>query len=326
MKVLITGGAGFIGSHLVELLLDDNHDVLVYDNFSSGSEKNLPDPKDYKGRLWSYRSSILDEDLLSWAMMDCDQVYHLAAVAGVKEAFDRPLHTLTTNINGTHNVLKIADRLRKKVLVVSSSEVYGYGNEGSEPLEEKNPGVIGSPMSSLRWNYGVSKLVDEFLALSYHKETGLPVVIARPFNVIGPRQVGRYGMVLPRFIEQALSGKPLTVHGDGKQTRSFAYVKEVARIFYDLMNCKEAIGQSVNVAGNREISITDLAWIVKDITNSQSEIVFVPYEKAFGKNFDDARRRFANTDKLKDLIGWLPSMELEDMVAKTVTWFENKND
>jgi UDP-glucose 4-epimerase len=325
MKALVTGGAGFIGSHLVELLLEEGHDVTVFDDFSSGSEDNLPRRGYGKGNFWISRSSILDEESLGWAMTGHDQVYHLAAVAGVKEAFDHPLRTLTVNVQGTHNVLKTADRLRKKVLVISSSEVYGYGNDSEEGLKEENSAVIGSPMSSLRWGYGVSKLVDEFLALSYHKETGLPITIARPFNVVGPRQSGFFGMVLPRFIEFALAGEPLTVHGDGKQTRSFAYVKEVAKIFYELMNCDEAVGQSVNVAGNKQISIGDLARLVIEITNSKSEIVYVPYEKAFGPNFDDARRRFADTSRLKGLIGWTPNVELADMIEMTVDWYRSKS-
>lgn len=325
MKVLVTGGAGFIGSHLVELLLKHGDEVIVYDDFSTGSEDNLPGVGAGEGNFWINRHSILDEEALGWSMTGCDQVYHLAAVAGVKEAFDHPLRTLTINIQGTHNVLKVADRLRKKVLVVSSSEVYGYGNEDKFLLEEKDKNIIGSPVSSLRWGYGVSKLVDEFLALSYQKETGLPVVVARPFNVIGPRQRGRYGMVLPRFIKQALNNEPLTVYGDGEQTRSFAYVTEVANAFYDLMNCDKAVGQAVNVAGSEETSIKDLAKLVKEITGSESEITFVPYEKAYGKDFDDARRRFASVGRLEALIGYAPRMDLTEMIRMTVEWFRGKD-
>ena len=318
MKCLITGGAGFIGSHLAELLLDRGHAVMILDDLSTGKISNLIDAQP---RITFYRGSVLNEELLSNLMMGQDQIYHLAAVVGVKEALSRPLETLEVNIQGTDNLLRLATP-EQKILVVSSSEVYGYG--AGSALKEQDSCILGSPLKSLRWGYGVSKLVDEFLALAYTRSYKKRITIVRPFNVVGPRQTGFYGMVLPNFIEQALEGKPITVFGTGEQTRCFAYVTEVVEIFYELLQWEETIGDVYNVAGREEIRIVNLARLVKAITKSNSEIVFVPYEEAYGTGFEDAMQRFADTRHLNEVLGHVPSIQIEDVIARTVEWMRGR--
>jgi len=318
MKALITGGAGFIGSHLMEYLMDQQWKVIVLDDFSTGRWKNL----EYRSAFVNIvDGSVTDSNLVLDLVDQVDYVFHLAAVVGVKKAFEDPVNTLHVNIEGTNNVLRACASEGKRVLIASSSEAYGYGGEDLKEVDDCN---IGSPMRSLRWAYGASKLVDEFIALSLHKQFRLPVTVVRPFNVVGPRQVGEYGMVLPRFIDWALKGEPIQVYGDGFQTRTFAYVGEVVAAFYDLMGTPESIGQVVNVAGNREISMLDLARKVKKITGSQSRIEFVSYEEIYGKKFDDSMKRVADTELLRSLIGWTPNMSLEEIIMKTIKWWEER--
>lgn len=319
MHYLITGGAGFIGSHLAELLLNEGQKVTIVDDLSSGSLQNLQKCNP----TYFYHTSITDEFLMEGRVKKCDYIFHLAAVVGVAEAFNHPLRTMQVNVEGTRSLLELAHAYNKKILIASSSEVYGYGKQ-SNGLSELDPGIIGSPCRSMRWCYGVSKMIDEFLALGY-SQLGLPVVIVRPFNVVGPRQTGYYGMVMPRFVEQALAGKPLTVYGDGQQTRCFAYATEIAQALYELMHAPKAEGQIINLASQNTISILNLAHLVKEITGSSSEIAFVPYEQAYGPGFDDAMHRRADITKLEQTLGWTPSMSLKEIIQKIVEWKSLQN-
>ncbi|MFH1623534.1 MAG: GDP-mannose 4,6-dehydratase [Pseudomonadota bacterium] len=315
MKTLITGGAGFIGSHLTDFLLSQGRLVTILDDFSTGSRNNLKQIK--KNRSLSvWEGSVLDKSLLDTLVRNNDETYHLAAVVGVMEYLKHPLKTLKTNIEGTENVLESTRQHGKKALIISSSEVYGYG--GSD-LKETDPGTIGSPVKSLRWGYGLSKSVDEFFALSYHEHFRVPLVIVRPFNIVGPRQTGFYGMVLPRFIKQAFANESITVFGNGEQTRSFTYVKTFVKILYELMDCQKANGRVINIAGKEEVSILGLAEIVKLATKSKSPITFIPYEEAYGTElFEDALKRSADVSLLESLLGWSPKETVEDIVLRTI--------
>ena len=315
MNCLVRGGAGFIGSHLVELLLDRDNFVTVLDDFSTGSIDNLKHLVDNEILLIE-KGSVLDKAALWWLTNSCDEIYHLAAVVGVMEYLKHPLKTMKTNIEGTENVLEVARERNAKVLIMSSSEVYGYGGRG---LRETDPGTIGSPVKSFRWGYGLSKSVDEFLALGYRNEYDMSLVVVRPFNVVGPRQTGFYGMVVPRFIEQAMAGKPITVFGTGEQTRSFIYVKTFVQVLYELMYTAEAQGRVINVAGPEEISIWKLAETVKEVTGSDSEIVLVPYEEAYGTDmFEDALKRSADLTVLESILGWRPDGTVKEIIQRIV--------
>lgn len=320
MKALITGGAGFIGSHLAQLLLEDDWKVHILDDLSTGCEDNLPKNS---SNLHFHLGCVTESENVRVLVALCDVVFHLAAVVGVQHAFNSPGQALRINIKGTENVLRAAGTYNKRVLVVSSSEVYGYGNGSKPKLEESDPVLLGTPTSSMRWAYGVSKLVDEFMAIEAFNK-GLEAVVVRPFNVVGPRQVGHYGMVLPRFIKQALNGEPITVYGTGEQTRCFAYVAEVAQAFKELTLCDAAVGQVVNVAGFEEVTINYLARRVKELAGSDSPINHVPYEEAYGPGFDDAVRRSASTDKLRSLLGWVPKLPLDLVIMKTIEWSQRQ--
>jgi UDP-glucose 4-epimerase len=307
MKALITGGAGFIGSHLAELLLARRDEVVVIDDLSTGRIGNITplmaDPN------FSYHiDSVMNRPLIAELVDHCDVVFHLAAAVGVRLIVDNPVRTIMTNISGTEAVLQTASKKKCKVLLTSTSEVYGKRTE--VPFREDDDLVLGPP-NKRRWSYACSKATDEFLALAYGEERQLPVVISRLFNTVGPRQSGRYGMVVPRFVEQALAGEPITVYGDGQQTRCFAYVGDVVRILAGLAELPAAVGEIINVGSTEEITIAQLAQRVKERADSRSEITFVPYDEAYGSGFEDMRRRLPDTSKLNRLLSDRPTTSLD---------------
>jgi UDP-glucose 4-epimerase len=312
--VLVTGGAGFIGSHLAEALLARGSNVVVLDDLSTGRYRNvrhlLDDP-----HFKLVEGSVLDLDLVKDLVAGCDQVYHLAAAVGVRLIVDRPLQSLITNIKGTENVLDAAHLHRTKILITSSSEVYGKSRNG--PFKEDDDRILGSTRK-LRWSYSTSKAVDEILAFTYHKELGLPTVIARLFNTVGPRQSGQYGMVLPRFIGQALRGDAITIYGDGTQSRVFTYVGDVVEALIRLMDSPEAEGEVFNVAGDQEITIADLARLVVAKVGSSSTLRYLPFEEVYGDGFEDTPRRVADTHKLEQAIGYRCNTSLEETVELLV--------
>lgn len=321
-RVLITGGAGFIGSHLSEALLGEGHEVTIIDNLSTGRFENIEhltgDPR--------FRFAI--ETITNMAVMDrlvseCDVIYHLAAAVGVDLIVRSPIHTIETNVRGTDIVLQTARRYRRKVLLASTSEIYGKSNH--PVFSEDNDRVLG-PTTKSRWSYSTSKALDEFLALAYYKETGLPVVIFRLFNTVGPRQRGRYGMVIPRFVQWALAGEPIQVYGDGQQSRCFASVSDVVRALIGLLDCQEAVGEVFNVGTQEEIRIIDLAAKVKALTDSDSEIVLVPYHEAYETGFEDMRRRMPDISKIERVIGWQPEKSLAQTLQEIVTYFREHAD
>ena len=317
-KILITGGAGFIGSHLAERLLESGDKVIVVDNLSTGNLKNLERLQKTK-RFRFVKGSVLDEKLMNKLVGRVDQVYHLAAAVGVRIILGKPLNSLLTNIKGTEIVLKEAAKKKIKVLLVSSSEV--CGKDEKVPFCEEDDRTYGSVYND-RWVYAFSKAVDEFLGLAYWREKKLPVVIVRLFNVIGPRQTGRYGMVVPTFIKQALLQKPITVFGDGKQTRCFADVEDVVEALIKLIAIKKAEGHVVNLGSSDEISINQLARKVKTLTKSSSKIVPLPYKKAYPDGFEDFRRRVPDISKIKKLIGYQPKVSLEESVKKIIKYHD----
>jgi UDP-glucose 4-epimerase len=308
--VLVTGGAGFIGSHLAEALMARGSNVVVLDDLSTGRYRNvrhlLDDP-----HFKLVEGSVLDLDLVRELVGGVDEVYHLAAAVGVRLIVDRPLQSLITNIKGTENVLDAAHLHRKKILITSSSEVYGKSRNG--PFKEDDDRVLGSTRK-LRWSYSTSKAVDEILAFTYHRELGLPTVITRLFNTVGPRQSGQYGMVLPRFIGQALQGDAITIYGDGTQSRVFTYVGDVVEALIRLMDTPAAEGEVFNVAGDREITITDLARLVVSKCGSSSRLRYVPFEEVYGDGFEDTPRRAADTHKLEQVVGYRCNTSLEETV------------
>ena len=307
---LVTGGAGFIGSHLCEFLLSKGNSVLVLDDLSTGSLSNLDECSGNP----SFRfvvGSVLDESLTLGLVHQCNKVIHLAAAVGVENIIQRPVETIETNVKGTENILLAASEGGTPVFIASTSEVYGKSE--NIPFREDGDIVLGATSRS-RWSYACSKAIDEFLALAYWKDKGLPVIIGRLFNTVGPRQSGRYGMVLPRFIEQALSGKPITVFGDGEQTRSFSMVHEVVDAIVALVENPEAIGRVVNIGSTQEISIGDLARIVREITDSDSEIRFISYEEAYPDDFEDMRRRAPDVTLLQSLTGSYPKADIETII------------
>jgi len=316
MRALITGGAGFIGSHLAEALLAEGEEVTIIDDLSTGRLDNVQHLVD-NPRFRYVIESVLNETVMDLLVSDCDIIYHLAAAVGVEMVVDEPLQTLQTNLLGTEMVLRLADRHHKKVLLSSTSEVYGKNEK--VPFKEEDDILLG-PTTRIRWCYAASKAVDEFLALAYHRERGLPVVIVRLFNTVGPRQTGRYGMVIPRFVRQALAGEPITVYGDGQQTRCFADVADVVRAIIALARHPEAVGQVFNIGSTEEIAILELARRVKRLTGSSSEIVFVPYEQAYGEGFEDMRRRVPDLSKISRLIGYRPEIGLEETIRRVIAY------
>jgi len=313
-KILITGGAGFIGSHLAEKLLNQGEEVFVVDDLSTGSLDNIKHLKDNKSFHFT-EGSVLDESLMAELISQADEIYHLAAAVGVKTVIEKPLDSLLNNLRGAEIVFEAATSKLIPVLFASTSEVYGK-NENI-PFQEDSDRVYGSAYNT-RWGYGMSKGVDEFLALAYFREKKLPVTIVRLFNVIGPRQSEAYGMVVPRFIKQALTGEPLTVYGDGHQTRCFANVKDVVQGLVDLTKNKEAFGQIFNLGSDEEIAIKELAQKVKALTGSKSEIVFVPYSEVYGPGFEDMLYRKPDLSKIKQAIDYQPKLSLEETLKQII--------
>jgi len=318
MKALITGGAGFVGSHLVERLLEGGDEVYVIDNLSTGSIENI---EPFKGRPGFHYTieTILNEPVLAELVDRVDVVFHLAAAVGVRLIVESPVNTIETNVHGTEKVLALANKKRKKVVLTSTSEVYGKAD--TVPFREDGDLVMG-PTSKGRWSYACSKAIDEFLALAYHKEKRLPVVVVRLFNTVGPRQTGRYGMVIPNFVKQAILGHPLTVYGDGTQTRCFTDVGDVVGQLAALAEESRAVGEVFNVGNDgEEITILDLAKRVKERAGSKSEIVLVPYEKAYEEGFEDMHRRVPDLSKLRALTGYQPQVQLDEILDRVIGYF-----
>jgi UDP-glucose 4-epimerase len=315
---LVTGGAGFIGSHLTELLLADGWEVYALDDLSTGSQGNvahLRDRRDYHLVV----DSVLNQAVVSELVHRCDVVFHLAAAVGVRLIVEQPVRTLVTNIQGTETVLEYCNRFGRRVLVASTSEVYGDHRE-EKPLEENARRVYG-PTTEKRWGYADSKAIDEFLALAYHQERGLDCVIVRLFNTVGPRQTGRYGMVLPTFVRQALTDQPITVFGDGTQSRSFTHVSDVVRALIALVNEPKAIGQVINIGNTEEVTMRDLAERVREVTGSSSEIKLIPYDEAYESGFEDMPRRLPDLSKIHAMIGYTPRHTLDDILGDVVEYF-----
>ncbi len=311
---LITGGAGFVGSHLAELLIEKGEDVIVLDNLSTGSFENIRHLVGRRG--FSYVVADISETaILEQAIERAECIYHLAAAVGVQLIVEDPVHTIETNIQGSESVLRAAMRRGKRVLISSTSEVYGKANHA--PFAEDDDVSYG-PTSKSRWSYAFSKAIDEFLALAYHESKGLPVVIVRLFNTVGPRQIGHYGMVVPRFIEMARKGGPILVYGDGEQSRCFCHVLDVTAALYNLMHCSEAIGQVINVGNDEEITINNLAERIKMLINPSIEIRHISYEEAYRPGFEDMRRRVPSLEKVKRLISYRPKYSLEDILRSVI--------
>ena len=318
MNVSITGGAGFIGSHLAERLLADGCNIVAIDDLSTGALENISHLST-NPRFSCIVDTVFNESLLTEQIDRCDVVFHLAAAVGVKLIVEAPVRTIETNVHGTEVVLRQARQGRKLVVVTSTSEVYGKRTD--VPFKETSNLLLGSPPPH-RWAYACSNALDEFLALSYWKEHQLPVIVVRLFNTVGPRQTGRYGMVIPNFVRQALSGDPLTVYGDGSQTRSFADVTDVVRALQGLVNAPKAVGDIFNIGNPEEVSILQLAKHVKQLTGSSSEIVQVPYSEAYEAGFEDMPRRVPDISKINDLTSWTPHLALEDILKRVITHME----
>jgi UDP-glucose 4-epimerase len=320
MKILITGGAGFIGSHLAEAYLARGEHVYVLDDLSTGQLENiahLEENSEYRKRFHACADSIFNKDKLLDLVGTCDVVIHLAAAVGVQYILDNPLSSIITNIQGTERVLEICNRFQKKVLIASTSEV--YGDQKHAPLLETDGCVYGASTKS-RWSYAASKLMDEFIALAYHRTKNLPVVIVRFFNTVGPRQTGRYGMVIPRFVKQVLSNEPLTVYGDGSQSRTFTHVNDAVEAIIRLMDIEAAIGEVVNIGGVDEITILELAEKIKARVGSHSVVEMIPYSKAFPESFEDMQRRVPSTEKLQRLTGFKPSIDLDTIIDDVIAY------
>jgi len=318
---LITGGAGFIGSHLSDRLISEGHKVTVLDNFSTGKSDNVKHLENKAG-FELVVGSILNEFLVDKLAERCDAIFHLAAAVGVELIVNHPLESLTTNIKGSEIVLNMAFRYHKKVLITSTSEIYGKNTQG--PLKEDQDRILGSPLKS-RWSYSTAKAVDEMLAYVYWKTKDVPTVIVRLFNTVGPRQSGAYGMVVPRFVRQALEGKDITVYGSGKQSRCFLHVKDVVSALPKLIENPKAYGQVFNIGSQEEVTIEDLARKVIEITKSKSKLVNIPYEKAYEEGFEDMERRIPDTSKIRDLIGFKPTADLKAIIEDVVSYTrENK--
>ena len=309
MNILVTGGAGFIGSHLSSLLLSEGHTVVVLDNHSTGSLRNLDKHK----RLEIIYGSILDTKLVNSLMSKANVCYHLAAALGIRNIIDYPLESLSTNIKGSEIVLIAAARYKVRTLLASSSEV--YGKNPNQPLSENSDRLLGSPIVA-RWSYSEAKAIDEFYAFQLNKQKGLPVTIARLFNTVGPRQSGNYGMVLPRFVSAALSNQPLIVYGDGTQSRTFSAVSDVVVALTDLLKTRSTIGEVFNVGGNQQISIKNLAEKVVKITNSNSRIEYKPYSEVYGLDFEEPSSRVPDIGKIKDAINWSPRKGLDEIITE----------
>jgi UDP-glucose 4-epimerase len=321
MKILITGGAGFIGSHLAEALLAEGNRVSVVDDLSTGAIDNIRHLK--KSRLFTFHlGSILNGKLMGSLIADADIIYHLAAAVGVKYVIDNPMEAIETNVKGTENVLEKANRLgKKKVVIASTSEIYGKDRPGVKSFSEDADRLLGSTTIS-RWSYSCSKALDEFLALAYYREKKLPVVIVRYFNTCGPRQTGRYGMVIPRFVKQALMNHPITVYGDGRQTRCFMHVRDAVQATMSLGNHAKATGEVFNIGNPHSLSINELARKIKKYTGSNSEIIHVPYERAYEKGFEDMRHRKPDIAKIRKWIRFKPHYSIGDILKDVVRFYK----
>lgn len=314
MRVLITGGAGFIGSHLSDAYLGRGDEVFIVDDLSTGSFSNIQHLKDHS-RFHYKIDSVHNRPVTAELVDQCDVIFHLAAAVGVKLIVESPVRTIETNVHGTEVVLSLASKKKKKVLVASTSEVYGLSTE--IPFREDGNLVMGATTKG-RWSYACSKAIDEFLALAYWREKKLPTVIARLFNTVGPRQTGQYGMVIPTFVKQALSGRPITVYGSGEQSRCFCYVGDVVGALMKLMDDESAVGEVFNVGSNQEITILDLARKVKELTNSKSEITFVPYDEAYEEGFEDMPRRIPDISKVNGRVGFQPEKSLDGILDSVI--------
>ena len=317
MKYLITGGAGFIGSHLAEKLLTRGDEVVIFDNFSSGSATNLPEIKE---KFTFQEGNILDKTEIQKLVSKSDYVVHLAAALGVFNIVNKPLESLKTNLQGSEVVLEACDKYRKPVLIASTSEVYGKNNK--VPLSEEDDRIIGHPLKS-RWSYSEAKAVDESLAYFYYLENKLPIRIVRFFNTVGPRQVGHYGMVVPRFVSAALKNEPLSVYGSGDQIRCFCHVDDAVRALLLVMDSENAVGEVFNVGNNQQVTIMDLAKKVIELTGSSSTIEKIAYEKAYPEGFEDMQRRVPDISKIKQVLGWSPEINL-DQIIKDIAAFNSK--
>ncbi|MDD5455296.1 MAG: GDP-mannose 4,6-dehydratase [Candidatus Ratteibacteria bacterium] len=318
MKCLVTGAAGFIGSHLIERLLCENsNQVWAVDDFSTGNKGNISNLLN-NPRFHFQQGSILDKGLMEELIDECEVVYHLAAAVGVKYIMENLIKSIKINIEGTENVLEITSKGKKKVLITSSSEIYGKSE--NYPFNEQSDRILGPP-TKLRWSYSSSKAIDEFLAIAYYKERGLPVVITRLFNVSGPRQVGVYGMVIPRFVKQALRGEPITVHGDGKQLRSFIHVEDAVGGLISLMENKNTNGEIFNLGSPQPVTISKLAEIVKRLTQSTSNIVYIPYLQVYSDGFEDLKYRVPDISKISKTIGFKPKKSLEDIIKDVIEYY-----
>lgn len=315
MKILVTGGAGFIGSHLVDRLLSDGHIVTVLDDLTTGSNKNLS--QHILSESFNFvEGSVLDSDLVAELVAKTDYVFHLAAAVGVFNIVNKPLESLLTNVRGTENLLFFANQFGTPILITSSSEV--YGKNASDSLRESDDRILGSPLT-LRWSYSEAKAIDESLAFAYFVEKKLETRIVRFFNTVGSRQLGAYGMVLPRFIEAALSNTPITIYGSGTQTRCFAHVSDVVEALIRVAFSSNTIGRVINIGNNVEISMTELAKRIIERTNSTSELIYLPYKDAYGDGFEDMERRVPNIDLIQELVSWSPKLDLDQIIDEIIT-------
>jgi UDP-glucose 4-epimerase len=320
VRALITGGAGFIGSHLSEALLQEGHEVLVLDNLSTGSIDNIAHLKARPGFEY-FIDSVNNEPLLAELIDRSDVVFHFAAAVGVKLIVEQPVYTIETNVHGTEVVLKHANKKKKLVVIASTSEVYGKSDD--VPFREDSDLVMG-PTPKHRWAYACSKAIDEFLALAYWKERRLPVIIVRFFNTVGPRQTGQYGMVIPNFVRQALAGEPITVFGDGTQSRAFTHVTDVVGALLKLVAEPQAVGQVINIGNTQEITIQKLAERVRELSGSSSPIKCIPYDQAYESGFEDMPRRVPDLSRVKRLIGYEPKHSLDDILTQVIDYFRKK--
>lgn len=322
MRVLITGGAGFIGSHLTDAYLQQGDEVFIIDDLSTGSFENIRHLKDHP-RFHYTIESVHNQPVTAELVDQCDVIFHLAAAVGVKLIVESPVRTIETNVRGTEVVLALANKKKKKVLIASTSEVYGLSAD--IPFREDGNLVMGATTKG-RWSYACSKAIDEFLALAYWREKKLPTIVVRLFNTVGPRQTGQYGMVIPTFVKQALAGRPITVYGSGEQSRCFCYVGDVVGGLMKLMDDEQAVGEVFNVGSNHEITISDLAQKVKELANSQSEIVLVPYDEAYEEGFEDMPRRIPDISKVNKQIGFAPQMDLDGILKSVIEFHSGRQE